>query len=284
MRFCALLLAGAALCVSSARAAEEVRAELRKVEGTWSLSKGEEGGKPLPEATMKRCTLTIVGVNHSLTFEDRVMLGTHRIDPTQEPKTITCRDSVGPYAGKTREGIYRLKDDTMEVSLSKPGEERPKDFSSKEGVHQIWKRQKAFDQSTAAQWRRFQGRWQLVSAVRDGQEMPKDAVEKTRLLVRGSGFALQMDGTAGESGAPHLGCFMLDSSKEPKNIDVTPLSGADQGKEMKGIYKIEGDLHVVCLAAPGEGRPTDFTSKSGSRRLLETWKRQPRQGAGRASE
>lgn len=42
---------------------------------------------------------------------------------------------------------------------------------------------------------------------------------------------------------------------------------------MRGIYELDGDLLMVCNASPGEGRPTEFVSKSGSGLTLQFLKR-----------
>ena len=47
--------------------------------------------------------------------------------------------------------------------------------------------------------------------------------------------------------------FALDESAEPKRIDL-----GDGAAMVKGIYRLEGDDLVLCIAAPGADRPTSF--------------------------
>jgi len=56
--------------------------------------------------------------------------------------------------------------------------------------------------------------------------------------------------------------FVLDESSDPKSIDF----GNDSS--VKGIYKLEGDVLALCLAAPGAGRPARFETDRGSGVIL----------------
>ncbi len=65
----------------------------------------------------------------------------------------------------------------------------------------------------------------------------------------------------------------LDPSKKPKTIDYRMLEGFTKGKTQLGIYELDGDTFRSCFSAPGDPRPTDFTTKAGDRRTLSVWKR-----------
>jgi uncharacterized protein (TIGR03067 family) len=54
--------------------------------------------------------------------------------------------------------------------------------------------------------------------------------------------------------------FTVDPSKAPKTtVDTLP-----DGKEIKGIYKLDGDTLTSCVAEAGKDRPAEFVSKPGS--------------------
>jgi len=53
-------------------------------------------------------------------------------------------------------------------------------------------------------------------------------------------------------------------------IDLSP---GDPKTMRKGIWKIDGDLLLICCGAPGADRPVDFTAREGSGRRLWTLKR-----------
>ena len=58
--------------------------------------------------------------------------------------------------------------------------------------------------------------------------------------------------------------YRHDSTKNPKEIDITYESGPAKGKILKGIYKIEKDELTICYIGPKSDepekrdRPTEF--------------------------
>jgi uncharacterized protein (TIGR03067 family) len=70
------------------------------------------------------------------------------------------------------------------------------------------------------------------------------------------------------------GTFTVDSSKSPKQMDITPTGGPNKGKTLRTIYKIDGDTLTVCYQL-GEGdRPTAFESKKDTKLFLAVYKRE----------
>ena len=94
---------------------------------------GEQDGKAVPEETVKGARLVIKGDRHTVRVGGETMVGTHRLDPSKEPKAIDATDTEGPYKGKTIHGIYELTDDTYKVCFAAPGKDRPTEFASKPG-------------------------------------------------------------------------------------------------------------------------------------------------------
>ena len=62
----------------------------------------------------------------------------------------------------------------------------------------------------------------------------------------------------------------MDSTTLPKQIDLVILDADDRlVANIDGIYKVEVDKLVYCLAAPGDTRPDDFAvSKADGRSLV----------------
>lgn len=119
--------------------------ELKKLEGTWVLVSGEQGGKDLPEEVIKGAKLVIKGNKHIVQMGEEKIIGTHELDPTTKPKSIDATKTEGPEKGKKILGIYEIKGDTFKVCFGEPGKDRPKEFTGKAGsdcfVH-LWKRVK----------------------------------------------------------------------------------------------------------------------------------------------
>jgi uncharacterized protein (TIGR03067 family) len=67
--------------------------------------------------------------------------------------------------------------------------------------------------------------------------------------------------------------FTIDPTRKPKAIDFVGLEGPATGQKLHGIYELDGDTVRFCLAPADKDRPTDFTAKEGSGRMLSVWKR-----------
>src|SRR5262249_11462818 len=62
------------------------------------------------------------------------------------------------------------------------------------------------------------------------------------------------------------GSFKLSPGKKPKQIDIDPF---DEPEGVIGIYELDGGKLKLCIVRSTKyQRPTDFTTKEGSGRLL----------------
>jgi uncharacterized protein (TIGR03067 family) len=120
--------------------------EMAQLDGEWSMVSGEANGFKLPEAmvkTGKRSTkdgVTTFSLNGRVNFKAKFT-----IDPTKKPKTIDYEMTEGPTTGKTHLGIYKLDGDKIHFCFAAPGNDRPTDFTAKEGSQHtlsVWKRVK----------------------------------------------------------------------------------------------------------------------------------------------
>src|SRR5262249_10630252 len=134
---------------------EAVQQEWKKLEGSWTLTKMEINGKsllekdkPVPKMTIKDGKITSDAKD--VPKEEKLDSSTIKLDPSQEPKTVTIPNFEGgdPKEGVTLIGIYELKGDELKVcaeavetaKLKEREKERPKAFDSKQGVLVIFKR------------------------------------------------------------------------------------------------------------------------------------------------
>jgi len=116
----------------------------------------------------------------------------------------------------------------------------------------------------------LQGNWKLVSAMRDGEELPKDKVKKTTIIIKDDTFLFP---DSAEYATSKEGTIKLDATTKPKQMDAT----STEKEVMLGIYELDGDRYKVCFAATGKPRPSEFASKPGSGNLLQVWKRKKKQ-------
>lgn len=115
---------------------------------------------------------------------------------------------------------------------------------------------------------KLQGVWARQSAVVDGRDVP-DGGERTRLVYDGARFTVRTgDKVTGEGTATH------NPARDPKEFDLTWTAGDETSKTCLGIYYLDGETYIACVAAPGGARPKAFTSRPGSGRRLFVFRRE----------
>ena len=75
----------------------------------------------------------------------------------------------------------------------------------------------------------LQGSWKLVSAMRDGQALPKDKVKKTTIVIKDDTFLFP---DSAEYETSKEGTIKLDATAKPKQMDAT----STEKEVMLGIY------------------------------------------------
>src|SRR5690349_16850512 len=112
---------------------------------------------------------------------------------------------------------------------------------------------------------KFQGTWQLVSAESDGKKLADEQVKQIRVVIEGNTHTVYF----GDKAVAEKIEFRIDLTKKPKEVTDT----LKDGREIRGIYELNGDTLRSCVAAPGKDRPTEFTGKAGSGQTLRVFKR-----------
>jgi uncharacterized protein (TIGR03067 family) len=117
--------------------------------------------------------------------------------------------------------------------------------------------------------KRHQGTWAVTSSIHDGQEAPADVARSIKRAVSDNHVVWERNGKrfAGTT-------VVLKPDQDPKAIDVIPDGGPNRGEHVLGIYKLDGDTLTICMAAPGQPRPKDWTAGKGSGRTLRVFKRE----------
>ncbi|MFO0880412.1 MAG: TIGR03067 domain-containing protein [Gemmataceae bacterium] len=124
---------------------------------------------------------------------------------------------------------------------------------------------RAEEDAIRAETKKLEGTWQLQSAVRDGKATPEEFVKKVRVVIKDGKHSVFLGDEAVVKQIP----FRIDPSQKPKaTTDTLP-----DGKEIHGIYKLEGDRLTSCVAEPGKERPKEFASKPGSGHTLRVFQR-----------
>jgi uncharacterized protein (TIGR03067 family) len=147
MRISKLLIVGVCgLFGAGLLIAAEGEQDLKKSEGTWTLSSGEVDGKALTEKQLKGGQLVIRSDHYTVTLADQeVITGTQTFNSEKTPRTVDISDDSGPYKGKTCLGIYEFRGSEFRCVFSPPGKDRPSQFKtaadSGQWLH-VWKKSK----------------------------------------------------------------------------------------------------------------------------------------------
>ena len=116
--------------------------------------------------------------------------------------------------------------------------------------------------------KKFEGAWVFTGWEVGGQSLPEEVLRDTKWSVKGNKYTFEMRGVTEE------GTLKLDPGKKPAAVDLTITSGPDKGKEQLGIYRIDRDAIVLCLAPAGaKERPTEFAATEANGHMLLTIKR-----------
>ena len=133
-------------------------------------------------------------------------------------------------------------------------------------ISQAWAEDSEASKKEMAQ---LQGEWSMVSGSADGQPMRDEIRKQMKRVCQGDDVTTTM-GTQVILKAK----ITVDFSKKPKTIDYQMTEGLTKRKTQLGIYELDGDTFRSCFSAPGDPRPTDFTTKPGDHRTLTMWKRE----------
>ena len=117
-----------------------------------------------------------------------------------------------------------------------------------------------FSDKVSGDYKRIQGSWIVTSNEIRKQSLP----QMSGAVFHFSGNQHWISGDKGRE------WFALRESSSPKSIDFydkkTPT--------IRGIYKIEGERLTLCTAAPGQPRPTEFSTSPFTGTILTTTQRQ----------
>jgi len=132
--------------VADGAAEDALKKEMSRLEGEWYMVSGEANGQPMPKELVKGGKRTAKDGETTVTIGGRLYFkAKFSIDPTKQPKTIDYAMTEGPTKGRTHLGVYELKDEMVTFCFAAPGNERPTDFTAKQGSQRtlsVWMRHK----------------------------------------------------------------------------------------------------------------------------------------------
>lgn len=120
--------------------------DLKKLQGTWQCVSMEREGEEVPPEAVKGTLVQYEDDRVTLYREGEIFRrGIVTLDPMKSPKKVNTWDLSGPYEDQTVPGIYDVDGETLRLCFSRPGAERPTEFSSKKApgfLSCVYKRKK----------------------------------------------------------------------------------------------------------------------------------------------
>jgi uncharacterized protein (TIGR03067 family) len=111
--------------------AGDEKADLEKLQGTWTVVSLTEEGKAVPAAEIANLQITIEKDEYTATEKDKVVAKYRfKLDPTKKPAAI----DFTPLLGKEKiieQGIYVFEKDQLKICIDETGKTRPTVFEGK---------------------------------------------------------------------------------------------------------------------------------------------------------
>ena len=267
--------------------------DIDKLQGTWNVTSLEADGQEIPATVFSGARIVIKGTRFKSLGMGATYEGSVELDSSTKPKAFDLLFTAGHARGHRNLGIYKLSGDKWTICLATRGNERPAKFATAAGTgfaletlergtvasqttKKKSRRTRTLSSSEAATQHNFtptrsatelEGEWAMVSAVFNGVAMDQAMVKWCKRFTRG-------DVTRVVAGPQVFlnASFTLDNSTKPPAIDYANLEGPTQGKSQAGIFELNGDALKICMSAPGQPRPANFSSKPGDNRSYTTWR------------
>ena len=112
-------------------APDEVKNDIQKMEGSWSVVEAVRGGRKVPAEDLGRMKVIIKGDSFAIASGGREgEKVTLVVDPARKPKAVDMF-SDATKEKRLSQGIYELDGQTLKLCWRKEGGERPTEFSVK---------------------------------------------------------------------------------------------------------------------------------------------------------
>ena len=107
------------------------------------------------------------------------------------------------------------------------------------------------------------GTWLPLHAELGGAPLPDDVIAAITLIVRDGTYHVQDD----------RGRLRLDGGLRPARMDLVGQEGPNQGRTIRAIYELTGDVLRICYELGAPERPLELGSEPGTLLFLVTYRR-----------
>jgi len=133
---CRLALGLVAVCLGAAAFSgdEAVKDELKRHQGTWSVTSSIYDGQPASDEVIRSIHRIVTGDHVVWERDGKRFAGTRiELDPAREPRSIDVIPDGGRNRGERVLGIYKLEGDRLTICMAAPDRPRPKEFRADKG-------------------------------------------------------------------------------------------------------------------------------------------------------
>ncbi len=134
------------LVLITSHAQDDNKKQSSLLEGEWTMVSGSASGQAMPATMVKNGKRVAKDGETTISFNGQAYFkAQYQVDASTKPLSIDYQMTEGPTKGKTKLGIYALKDDTVTFCFGAPGKPRPTEFTSETGSERtlsVWKRVK----------------------------------------------------------------------------------------------------------------------------------------------
>jgi uncharacterized protein (TIGR03067 family) len=113
------------------------------------------------------------------------------------------------------------------------------------------------------------GTWKPTAADLGGNKIDEMLLEKAQIVYEGDKYSLSID-DKGEKGS-----LKLDATKTPKQMDIFPTEGDNNGKTLLAVYELAGDKLTICYSLSPGVRPENFEPASNTLLVVKFERVQP---------
>lgn len=123
--------------LATATDSDKIKAEMKKLQGTWVGDTLEEDG--VKKETSGGARLTINGETCFVMHDDKVLLtGTIKIDPTKDPMEMDLQPREESDESKTALAVYSWNGEDLKLCAGERfGGDRPTDFTTWDGDNRV---------------------------------------------------------------------------------------------------------------------------------------------------
>jgi uncharacterized protein (TIGR03067 family) len=100
----------------------------------------------------------------------------------------------------------------------------------------------------------LEGTYKVTALEKGGKPAPKELTDSLKVTIKGGEFMFKIGDDEKKAK------IMVNSSKKPNTIDITPSDGPEKGKTFPGIFKMDKGEVTLVFTEKGD-RPKEFKSE-----------------------